>query len=90
MDNADPLPEPQFLIDETIEVKDKGHKVIDWKLRNKLHPINGDPEKYWSSRTWDTELSPNLGGNFVLGHIFLLTINPGSIRRAKECSECCL
>ena len=66
---------------KTIAVKDDGHSSVDLALRNKLRLVNGDPEKYWKEGTWDTEVSPNLESNLVLGHLFPMSINPGSIRR---------
>ena len=31
----DPMPEKKELLEETIAVKDDGHSMVDWALRNK-------------------------------------------------------
>ena len=67
-----------MLLEETIAVKDDGHSIVDWALRNKLTLV-----KYWKEGTWETEVSPNLGSNLVLEHLFQMSINLGS----KKCGE---
>ena len=54
------MPEVRVMIDEELKVKDNGHKVVAWKVRNMLRPINGDPEKYWHEGTWEAEVGPVL------------------------------
>ena len=46
VDGTDPLSEEKVLIKETWEVRDDGHKLLDWTLRKTIRPINGDPDVY--------------------------------------------
>ena len=46
-DGVDPMPKEKISIDEMWEVRDNGHKVLDWTLRNTIRPVNGDPEVFW-------------------------------------------
>ena len=78
------MPESKILIDEQMRVKDDGHKVVAWKLRNMLRPLNGDPGKYWQEGSWETEVRPVLGTNLFLTHLFPLSINPKTIRAVYD------
>jgi hypothetical protein len=78
------MPEVRVLIDEELKVKDDGHKVVAWKVRNMLRPINGDPEKYWHEGTWELEVGPVLGTNLFLTQLFPLSINPKTIRAVYD------
>ena len=51
-EGTDPLPEEKVLIEETWEVRDDGHKILDWTLRNTIRPINGDLDVFWKEGTW--------------------------------------
>ena len=76
MDETDLEPQEKILIDEDLHVEDTGHKVVDWTLRNLLRPINGDPNTYWK----EAEMSPMLGTNLYLTHLFPLLVNPQTIQ----------
>ena len=87
---TDPLPDEPLLIEESIEVKDNGHDIIEWALRNKLRPINGDPSVYWVSGTWNAVMAPNLAANLSTSHLFPLSVNHRVVRGhydAKKCPE---
>ena len=69
-DGIDPLLEEKVLIEETWEVRDDGHKILDWTLRNIFRPINGNLDVYWKEGTWKSELAPVLGSNLTTDHLF--------------------
>ena len=38
-----------ILIEKTFKVKDNGHDIIDFKIRNSLRTINAKPENYYKN-----------------------------------------
>ena len=59
---------------------DDGHKVVKWTISNLLRPITMDPNTYWKEGTWGAEVSPMLGTNLYLTHLFPLSVNPWTIQ----------
>ena len=61
-------------------VKDNGPQIINWKMRNKLTTINGNPAKFWIHGTWDAEMKLMLRTNLFVTHIFPMSVNTKTVR----------
>ena len=64
-ESKDPLLETKVLLEEAVALRDDGHRIVDWAIRYKLRPVNGDPENYWKEGTWETDISSNLRSSLV-------------------------
>ena len=61
-------------------MKDNGPQIINWKMRNKLTTINGNPAKFWIHGTWDAEMKLMLRTNLFVTHIFPMSVNTKTVR----------
>jgi len=53
--------EPVTFREDAYDIKDDAHLVLDFKLRSKLRPINGDPKEWWTKGAFPQVARPILG-----------------------------
>ena len=78
-DNHNPE-EPIMLLEESYRLEDDAHQAIDFKLRQRLRPINVDPASYWVKGTFRQVDRPILGALLYTEHIM-----PGYINELTAC-----
>ena len=61
--------EPVLLLEESYRIEDDAHERVDTRLRQRLRPINADPEKYWKKDSFARVERPILGSSLYLEHI---------------------
>ena len=67
---------------ESYDVEDDAHEKVDVVLRQRLRPINADPESYWKKGSFKECERPILGSSLYLEHVM-----PGSVNEATICKS---
>ena len=70
-----------ILIEKTFKVKDNGHDIIDFKIRNSLRTINAKPESYYKNLVRKVE--PQLE-TVEMDHLTANTVNPRIIKKIHD------
>ena len=70
-----------ILIEKTFKVKDNGHDIIDFKVRNSLRTINAKPENYYKNLARKVE--PQLE-TVEMDHLTANTVNPRIIKKIHD------
>lgn len=60
--------EEKEMFTATVDIKDDGHDVLCWEVRNRLVTPNGKPEDWWSKEV-PVRRGPMLGSNLVVDHL---------------------
>ena len=70
-----------ILIEKTFKVKDNGHDILDFKIRNSLRTINSKPENYFKHLVRKVE--PQLE-TVEMDHLTANTVNPRIIKKVHD------
>ena len=70
-----------IMIEETFLVKDNGHDILDFKIRNSLRTINAKPEKYY--KHLNKKVEPQLE-SLEVDHITANTVNPKIVKKVHD------
>jgi hypothetical protein len=74
-------PEEVRLFDESVQIVDNGHNILDFVVRQKLRPINSDPSVYWKKHPEGFKQVERP----IVGALFMEHLMPGSIHEATLC-----
>ena len=75
---------PVLLLEEAYHLEDDAHSKIDTRLRQRLRPVNADPEEWWVKGAFDRCERPILGGSLYLDHIMTSSINDSTLCKAND------
>ena len=75
---------PVLLLEESYRIEDDAHRVIDTRLRQRLRPVNANPEEWWVRGAFDRCERPILGGSLYLEHIMTASINDSTLCKAHD------
>ena len=75
---------PVLLLEEAYHLEDGAHSKIDTRLRQRLRPVNADPEEWWVKGAFDRCERPILGGSLYLDHIMTSSINESTLCKASD------
>ena len=70
-----------ILVDDTFKVKDNGHDVLDFKIRNSLRTINAKPKTYY--KYLNKKVEPQLE-TLEVDHLTANTINPRIVKKVHD------
>ena len=70
-----------ILVEKTFKVKDNGHDILDFKIRNSLRTINAKPEDYYKNLVRKVE--PQLE-TVEMDHLTANTVNPRVIKKVHD------
>ena len=70
-----------LLINKTFKVKDNGHDILDYDIRNKLRTINAKPDTYYKHLVRKVE--PQLE-TIEVDHLTANTVNPRIIKKVHD------
>ena len=73
-----------LLINKTFKVKDNGHDILDFDVRNKLRTINAKPETYYKHLAKKVE--PQLE-TIEVDHLTANTVNPRIIKKVHDATS---
>ena len=72
-----------ILVNKTFKVKDNGHDILDFEIRNKLRTINAKPDTYFKHLIKKVE--PQLE-TIEVDHLTANTVNPRIIKKVHDVS----
>ena len=72
-----------ILVNKTFKVKDNGHDILDFEIRNKLRTINAKPDTYFKHLIKKVE--PQLE-TIEVDHLIANTVNPRIIKKVHDVS----
>ena len=73
-----------ILVEKTFKVKDNGHVILDFKIRNSLRTINAKPEDYYKNLVRKVE--PQLE-TVEMDHLTANTVNPRVIKKVHDAGQ---